>query len=366
VLLEAFALLATRGVAFTVDLIGQGDQEEPCGSASSSWAWNRACGCWARGHGNGDGTRRRRGGRPGRSLRRGSDGDRDSLPPTVLEAMALGTPCVSTDVTGIPEVVRHGETGLLVPQNDAAALADALQLLADAALRVELARHARRRIGDFDARVNGATLRQLMAERTVRRRGADRGQPGEGPGAGRGRRSVKIAPTSAPTPACRLPDGRAARSTFRKWQALCVRQAPTSAVRRPPGRPSTAALAGVPRQRLPAHRGGTRGRSARRWTPTVPLQEALQASGPFDAVYERYALWSFAGMEYARDAGTAGLLEVNAPLIEEQARHRELVHREAAEAATERAVAAASRLITVSEPLAEWVNRRPVRGDRCM
>src|SRR5262249_30826288 len=41
----------------------------------------------------------------------GQDGNRDGLPTVLLEAMALGTPCVSTDVTGIPEVVRDGETG---------------------------------------------------------------------------------------------------------------------------------------------------------------------------------------------------------------------------------------------------------------
>jgi glycosyltransferase involved in cell wall biosynthesis len=46
----------------------------------------------------------------------GEDGNRDGMPTVLLEAMALGTPCVSTPVTGIPEIVREGETGLLVPQ----------------------------------------------------------------------------------------------------------------------------------------------------------------------------------------------------------------------------------------------------------
>ena len=88
----------------------------------------------------------------------GGDGNADGLPTVLLEAMALGTPCVSTDVTGIPEVLRDGETGLLVKQHDPAGLADALQrLLADAALRVALAGRARALIEhDFDIRRNAA------------------------------------------------------------------------------------------------------------------------------------------------------------------------------------------------------------------
>src|SRR5699024_3724193 len=53
----------------------------------------------------------------------GSDGNTDGLPTVVLEAMALGTPCVTTDVTGLVEVIDHERTGLLVPQRDPAALA---------------------------------------------------------------------------------------------------------------------------------------------------------------------------------------------------------------------------------------------------
>src|SRR5207247_5805432 len=94
----------------------------------------------------------------------GSDGNRDGLPTVLLEAMALGTPCVSTDVTGIPEVLQDRETGLLVPQGDAAPLAGALErLLHDADLRVRLASQARRRIEeDFDTTRNTARLRELF------------------------------------------------------------------------------------------------------------------------------------------------------------------------------------------------------------
>jgi len=94
----------------------------------------------------------------------GRDGNRDGLPTVLLEAMALGTPCISTDVTGIPEIIRHGETGLTVPQGDAPGLATSLErLLADAALRVGLATAARRLIEtEFDTTRNTETLRQLF------------------------------------------------------------------------------------------------------------------------------------------------------------------------------------------------------------
>jgi colanic acid/amylovoran biosynthesis glycosyltransferase len=96
----------------------------------------------------------------------GSDGDRDGLPTVLLEAMALGTPCVSTDVTGIPELLQRDETGLVVPQHDPAALAAALErLLTDPALRVRLATCARRRVeAEFDIRRTAGQLRTVFRE----------------------------------------------------------------------------------------------------------------------------------------------------------------------------------------------------------
>ena len=94
----------------------------------------------------------------------GMDGDRDGLPNVLFEAMALGTPCISTNVTGIPEVVRDGETGLMVPQCDPEALAAAIErLLTNPALRVQLATQARRLIeAEFDIRRNAARRRALF------------------------------------------------------------------------------------------------------------------------------------------------------------------------------------------------------------
>ena len=56
-----------------------------------------------------------------------SDGDRDGLPNVLAEAQSQALACVATRVSAIPELVRDGESGLLVPENDAAALARALE-----------------------------------------------------------------------------------------------------------------------------------------------------------------------------------------------------------------------------------------------
>src|SRR5438876_11573894 len=61
------------------------------------------------------------------------------------------------------------------------------------------------------------------------------------------------------------------------------------------------------------------------------LRASLERTGPFDLIYERHSIWSFRGMGYARASKTPGLLEVNAPLIEEQAEHRGLIDRAGAE-----------------------------------
>jgi glycosyltransferase involved in cell wall biosynthesis len=69
---------------------------------------------------------------------------REGLPKALLEAAACGRPMVATDVAGCREIVRHDETGLLVPARDANALADAIARLAgDAALRRRLGARAR-------------------------------------------------------------------------------------------------------------------------------------------------------------------------------------------------------------------------------
>lgn len=58
-----------------------------------------------------------------------ADGDKEGTPTVLLEAQSAGLPVLSTTHAGIPEIVADGESGLLVPERDADALADALEEL---------------------------------------------------------------------------------------------------------------------------------------------------------------------------------------------------------------------------------------------
>ena len=95
----------------------------------------------------------------------GADGDRDGLPTVLLEAMALGCPCVSTDVTGIPEILVDDVTGLLIAQHDPTDVATAVgRLLDDPALRERLAHRARALIEEeFAIQRNTARMRALFS-----------------------------------------------------------------------------------------------------------------------------------------------------------------------------------------------------------
>ena len=70
-------------------------------------------------------------------------GDRDGLPNVIMEAQAMGLPVIGTTVSALPEIIVHGENGLLVEPEDPQALARAMTLLIDNRdLRLRLGRQA--------------------------------------------------------------------------------------------------------------------------------------------------------------------------------------------------------------------------------
>lgn len=98
----------------------------------------------------------------------------DSLPILIAEGMSLGKPAVVTSAGGIPEIVKHGETGLVVPPGDADALANGLlKVLGDEGLAARLGRNARRRYEELyqpDTMVR--SLESYFAELAKRRPGS--------------------------------------------------------------------------------------------------------------------------------------------------------------------------------------------------
>jgi glycosyltransferase involved in cell wall biosynthesis len=75
------------------------------------------------------------------------DGDRDGLPNVLLEAASQSLACVASRVSGVPELIEDGETGVLVPADDSDALAGAmLRLIGEPLLRLRLGRAAAHRV----------------------------------------------------------------------------------------------------------------------------------------------------------------------------------------------------------------------------
>jgi colanic acid/amylovoran biosynthesis glycosyltransferase len=96
----------------------------------------------------------------------------EGIPVVLMEAMAMEIPCVSTFVAGIPELIRSGIDGILVPPSDECALADAIKrLIDDPALRRRLGVAARRRVMQrYNLEQNITRLAEIFTDRIGRPR----------------------------------------------------------------------------------------------------------------------------------------------------------------------------------------------------
>jgi glycosyltransferase involved in cell wall biosynthesis len=92
------------------------------------------------------------------------DGECDGIPVVLMEALAMQVPVISTSVSGIPELVRDGETGLLVPERDSSALASAIVcMIQNKSLSQRLAREGRVLVKeDYDVTKNAGQLVALF------------------------------------------------------------------------------------------------------------------------------------------------------------------------------------------------------------
>lgn len=125
-LLAALAVLDRRGLPFTCEIVGDGEDRALLGDTLSHLGLGdrvRLLGPLPA-----DRVRERLAEASVFALpcRIGADGNRDALPTVLLEAQAARVPLVSCPVGGVAEILDHGRAGVLVPENDAEALADAL------------------------------------------------------------------------------------------------------------------------------------------------------------------------------------------------------------------------------------------------
>jgi glycosyltransferase involved in cell wall biosynthesis len=111
----------------------------------------------------------------------GPDGDEEGIPNVIKEAYLSGLPVIASRHAGIPEVVEHKRTGLLVEEQDAAGIAAALDILyRDPSLRVRYAQRGRRLVREeYDGEVISKRLSQLFSS-LLKTNAAERSDYGEG------------------------------------------------------------------------------------------------------------------------------------------------------------------------------------------
>lgn len=367
ILIEAAALLRDRGVSFKIELIGEGPLREEIQAMVSDRgledhvsllgmmirsevkeAYDR-CACVTL------------------ASRITEDGDRDGVPNTLAEAMAAGRPVVSTAMAGIRELVIDQQTGLLVEPNDPEALADALErVLVDADFCETLGLAGQARVHEvFDAERWGEKIahrvaRSLTVERVLYV-SQDRGVPVRGSkGASVHLRSVV----------------KSLKNDFGiDTQVLTTQAGPDDG--------PVPANATIHQVRADAGPWVDRAKRLAGWfkDQEVVLRELLRVldsrrvrdrgkeigrAWHADMVYERYALMATAGRRIARSLGVPHVLEVNAPLADEEQEHRGLHFKGWTRRAERKILCGADLVVVVSEPLADHARRLGVDPERIL
>lgn len=147
-LLDALALLVERGLDVTLDLAGDGPQRSFLErKARELGVADRITLHGFLGHERLAELYRTADAFALPSIVMGSYGRQDVIPNVLAEAMAVGVPVIGTRIGGVAELIDDGESGLLVPERDAVALADALERLwEDRALSARLSAHGREKV----------------------------------------------------------------------------------------------------------------------------------------------------------------------------------------------------------------------------
>jgi glycosyltransferase involved in cell wall biosynthesis len=91
----------------------------------------------------------------------------EGLPVVLMEAMAMEIPCITTAITGIPELIDNGRDGLLVPASDSTSLTQAIeQLVKDPVLRRQLGKAGRLKVlSGYDLYKNTRHLFEKLNQR---------------------------------------------------------------------------------------------------------------------------------------------------------------------------------------------------------
>jgi len=364
VLVEACGLLAMRGARFRCIIAGEGPELESLRERS------RALGLEDRveftGPVTSEDVRRlmRRAAVFCLPCRVSADANVDALPTVLLEALATGLPAVSTRLSGIPEIIDDGLSGVLVDPEDADATARSLEtILASPELRLRYGVNGRDKAERcFDLEKNVASLHTMFkgGSPDPHRSGASAATPGGGS------RARVLYVSGDPG----IPFGGSKGAAVHVRQFLdaldasgcdatlvTARRDPKSMLA--PPYPVVVAT-GARSSRLASALGaGAEGfGEVLDFGGNSAMLDAIEREArgrSFDVVYERYSLLGVAGCAFARASGLPFVVEVNSPLVLEAERFRGLRDGDLARRVERLVLGSANHVIAVSEEVRDYV-----------